>query len=103
MVKYLGLLNAYSQYSIDYALIRASSGGHLDVVKYLVSLGANVKHDTYCCIRSAFVRHRLEVVQYLVSFVGDVREIIEDFVWFNSLRGMKMDYIYELAEFLGLV
>ena len=45
----------------------ASYNGHLDVVKYLVSQGADIRADNDEAVRWASFNGHLEVVKYLVS------------------------------------
>jgi ankyrin repeat protein len=45
----------------------ASENGHLDVVKYLVSQGADITADDNYAVRWASFYGHLEVVKYLVS------------------------------------
>jgi ankyrin repeat protein len=54
----------------NYAVQVASMNGHLEVVKYLVSQGADVTADTYAvrwAVQVASANGHLEVVKYLVS------------------------------------
>ena len=50
----------------DAAIQLASYFGHLDVVRYLVSQGANINTDDNYAVRSASWRGHLDVVAYLV-------------------------------------
>ena len=45
----------------------ASEEGNLETVKYLVSLGADVRADNDYAVRSASRNGHLETVKYLVS------------------------------------
>ena len=45
----------------------ASSEGHLEVVKYLVSVGCDPKAEDNASIKSASLKGRLETVKYLLS------------------------------------
>ena len=55
-----------------FAVRRASGNGHLETVKYLVSLGANVR-DIRLCREWASEEGHLETVKYLVSMGANVR------------------------------
>ena len=48
------------------------SNGHFEVVKYLVSKGANIHAENDCAIRWASQNGYLEVVQFLISKGADV-------------------------------
>ncbi|MCD5415163.1 MAG: ankyrin repeat domain-containing protein [Clostridiales bacterium] len=52
----------------NYALKLASKNGHLEGVKYLISIDANVKanNNNYALRRAAYNKH-LEVVEYIKS------------------------------------
>jgi len=50
-----------------YALQWASENGHLEIVKYLVSQGANVRFNSDGALRYASFNGHLEVIKYLVS------------------------------------
>ena len=51
----------------EVVLRRASSGGHLDIVKYVVERGANINIREGSPLRSAAVEGHYEVVKYLVE------------------------------------
>jgi ankyrin repeat protein len=53
----------------------ASKNGHLETVKYLVSLGADITTDNNCAVRYASENGHLEVVKYLVSFEADINYV----------------------------
>ena len=56
-----------------YSVRWASAYGHLEIVKYLVSQGANVCYNNNIAVRYAAVNGHLEVVKYLVSQGANVR------------------------------
>jgi len=45
----------------------ALENGHLEVVKYLISVGCNPKIDDNMAIRRACLNGHLEVIKYLIS------------------------------------
>jgi ankyrin repeat protein len=51
----------------------ASANGHLDVVKYLVGLGADINAEDHEAIQFASANGHLDVVKYLASQGADVR------------------------------
>jgi Ankyrin repeats (3 copies) len=67
LVKYLVSVGADSHARNDFAVQYASANGHLEVVKYLVSLGADIRADNNTAVRWAIRGGHPEVVQYLVS------------------------------------
>ncbi len=67
VVKYLVSLGANIRSENDFALKYASRNGHLEVVKYLVSLGANIHADYDYAVKYASQNGHLDVVKYLVS------------------------------------
>jgi len=50
----------------------ASKNGYVNIVKYLVSLGADIRKDNDRAIQLAAEGNHLETVEYLVS-VADIR------------------------------
>ena len=52
----------------------ASKNGRLEIVKYLVSFGADIHTDHYYAVQNASVNGNLEIVKYLVS----LRESVPD-------------------------
>ncbi len=54
------------------SLILASAEGHLEVVKYLVSEGADIHAENDCAARWASRKGHLEVVKYLVLEGADI-------------------------------
>ncbi len=64
IVQYLVLVGANIT---NWALCHAAEGGHLDIVKYLVSLGADIHADDNAALRWACLRNHLDIVQYLIS------------------------------------
>ena len=57
----------------DWAVRYASLNGHLEVVKYLVSLGGNIRAQNNQAFRRATRNGHVEVVKYLVSLGGNIR------------------------------
>ena len=52
----------------------ASRNGHLEMVKYLVSLGADIQSKNDWAVRLASLKGHLEVVnKYIVSLGADIR------------------------------
>jgi hypothetical protein len=56
----------------DKGLQWAAEEGHLDIVKYLVLTGANVRADNDRALRVAFNEGHLEIIKYLVLNGADV-------------------------------
>ena len=70
IVKYLVENGADIHAENDYALIWASNYGHLEVVKYLVENGANIHAENDEALRTARWNEDLEVVKYLESLIN---------------------------------
>jgi hypothetical protein len=62
----------WNEEDLNRALRWAAEKGHLDMIKYLVSQGADVTACNNMAIRWAARKGQLEVVQYLVSQGADV-------------------------------
>ncbi len=75
VVKYQVSMGADVRACDDYAVGCASQNGHLEVVKYLVALGANVRADDNYAVRYASQNGHLEVVKYLVSLGADISKM----------------------------
>ena len=58
---------------INQALVDAAENGHLNVVKYLVGKGANVRAEDDVAVRYAAENGHLDVVKYLVSQGANMR------------------------------
>ena len=53
---------------------RASTNGHLEVVRYLAEVGADVSANRHGCMCLASMRGHLTVVRYLVELAADARD-----------------------------
>ena len=67
VVKFLFSLGTDVNEWNHFPLGSAAENGHLEVVKYLVSVGANIRATNDYAVRMANQNHHLEVVKYLVS------------------------------------
>ena len=67
VVKYLVSQGADVRVDDDYPIRMPSFDGHLEVVKYLASQGADIRTNDNDTVRSASRNGHLEVVKYLVS------------------------------------
>jgi ankyrin repeat protein len=61
----------------DYALRYASSRGYLEVVKYLIGKGADIHADDDDALKSASYYGHLEVVKYLISKGADIPKLMD--------------------------
>ncbi len=57
--------------NIDDTIVASAKYGHLETVKYLISIGADYTDDDNCAIRWASYNGHLETVKYLVSIGAD--------------------------------
>ena len=74
-VKYLVSLGADIRSTDDYAIRWASLNGHLEMVKYLVSLGADIRSRDDWAVQMASRNGHLEMVKYLLSLGADISKI----------------------------
>ena len=72
-VKYLVSLGADIKAEDNYIVRLASGSGHLETIKYLVSLGADIKAQNNYAVQLASEYGHLETVKYLVSLGADVK------------------------------
>ena len=72
ILQYLVSLGADIRANNDRALVYACEGGHLATVKYLVSLGADPQSKGNRCIKRAISEEHLDTVKYLVSQGADI-------------------------------
>jgi len=57
-----------------YNVIQLAGNGHLEVVEYLVTIGAYISADDNYTVRWASENGHLEVVEYLVTVGADISE-----------------------------
>jgi ankyrin repeat protein len=69
MVKYA--LSTPDTYDIESALVYSIASGHLELVKYIVSLGVDIRAHKNNAVRIACASGCLDVVQYLISVGAD--------------------------------
>ena len=87
VVKYLVGQGADVRAQYDYALRYASLNGHLDIVKYLVDKGSYVSAEDDFALRYASNNGHLEVVKYLVEQGADVRAYDDEALRYASYYG----------------
>ena len=78
-------LNLESKY--DKAFLLASCNGHLDVVKLLISEGADVHARNDCALSLASEEGHLEIVKYLIDEGADIHTNYCEALRFASQRG----------------
>ncbi len=79
VVKYLVSLGGDIRYKENLPLLCACGGGHLEVVKYLVSLGVDPRAENDDAFITASFSGRLEVVKYLLSMGADLHANEDEF------------------------
>lgn len=72
IVKYLVSRGANIHTQCNYAINIASDGGHLELVKYLVSMGARIESKSDSALIWACINNQVEVAKYLISIGTDV-------------------------------
>jgi Ankyrin repeats (3 copies) len=81
----------------DWAIRRASRNGHLELVQYLVGIGANVCAMDNWAVKWASYNGHLNVVQYLVSQGADIHAENDWAMRFASYKG-HLDVVKYLTE-----
>ena len=76
IVKYLVSVGADIHTEYDKAVHNACVKGHLDIVKYLVSVGADIHILDGRALRAASLFGHLDIVKYLVSVGADAKNDI---------------------------
>ncbi len=87
IIKFLVSLGADIRAKNDYAVRLASENGHLEVVKYLVSQGADIRAKYDYAVRLASQKGHIEVVKYLVSQGADIKSENDCAVIYASRNG----------------
>jgi hypothetical protein len=93
IIKYLVSIGDITQSDKDSALITASKKGYFEIVEYLVSLGANVKKQKNQALIMASHYGHLKVVKYLVSQGADIHGNVKDELDFS----LSMDIVIHLT------
>lgn len=75
MVQHLMSAGARFEYE---AMFEAAKRGHVNVVAYFISLGANLHEYNDCVLRNAVEHGQLEVVRYLISIGADPHRMYYD-------------------------
>ncbi|ARF08106.1 ankyrin repeat protein [Catovirus CTV1] len=71
----------------NYAIQLASSFGHLDIVKYFISIEADISSEKYYPVRTASSNGHLNILKHFVSLGADIR-ICDDYaVRWSAERG----------------
>ena len=94
-VKYLVSLGADIRSGNDLAVQVASENGYIDVVKYLVSLGADIRSLNDEAVKWASRNGHLETVKYLVLLGADFRSVNDWAVLWASYNGH-----FEMVKYL---
>jgi len=81
----------------DFALGWSSFGGHLEVVKYLVSVGANIHADNAHALRWSAENGHLEVVKFLVSIGANIHAD-DDFAFRWSAENGHLEVVKYLVN-----
>ena len=78
-------------------LIDAVKSGNLEIVKQLVSTGADIRSDIDYCVRMASHKGYLEIVKYLVSLGADIRSYNDSAIRFADDSG-HLEVVKYLCE-----
>lgn len=93
IVKYLVSLGAVVDTFENHAIGWASENGHIDIVKFLISVGANFNDYDDYAIKSASRNGHIELVKYLIS-IGANPYVISD-MHKNIIFGGKIYEFYK--------
>jgi len=96
VVKYLVSIGADIHANDGFALLLSAGVGHLEVIKYLVSVGANIHTNDYWALRCCANNGHLEVVKYLVNVVGANIHVRDD----AALRWSAEEGHLEVVKYL---
>jgi hypothetical protein len=97
VVQYLVSVGANIYADTDHAVRFASENGHLEVVQYLVSVGADIRADSDYAVRLASANGHLEVVKYLVSVGADIHTD-DDWAVRMANRGGHLEVVQYLVR-----
>jgi len=89
-VKYMVSIGANVRYSNGMPLRMCSKNGHLETVKYLVEVGADVHARDDIALRRAAESGHLDVVKYLVGVGANVHAVNENALICGVREGHKM-------------
>ena len=98
VVKYLVSLGADIHEENEYALYLSAQYGHLEVVKYLVSLGADIHADNEYALRWSAGNGHLEVVKYLIEQGANVDIAIQNAEYVSTISILKRYIPIELYK-----
>jgi len=73
--------------AIQTAFETSARNGHVSVVKYLISIGANIHDDDDHALRQSAYRGKMSVVKYLVSIGADVHAYNDAAVRYSAESG----------------
>ena len=97
IVKYLVEIGASVHSQHDWALIEASHYGHLEVVKYLVKEGANIHSQHDRALINASGNGHLDIVKYLVKEGANIHGLNDHALILASENG-HLDIVKYLVE-----
>ncbi len=97
IVKYLVSLGADIRSDDDYAIRYASCNCHFEVVKYLISIGANFRSNDDYAVRHASKNGQLETVKYLVSVGANIRSN-DDYAVRRALKNSHLEVVNYLVS-----
>lgn len=85
------------RHNVDFALVAAVRGGHLHIVEYLVSKGANIRRNDDNALSIAAEHGRLDVVKYLVEKGADIHSC-KDHAFRDSCKQGHLNVVRYLSE-----
>lgn len=84
----------------DRAIKLAGVYGHLDVVDYLIRHGADVHSENNLVLKSASAQGHLDVVKYLTKIYSYPEELIRDAIIWARIKRNNNDVIHHLTTLL---
>lgn len=95
------LLSNYkiSNTTMDYALVHASIGGYLDIIKYLIDHGSLISFDNYKSLQAAIMNDHLDVVKYLMGAIGRNASVFKKAImWAQEYKREKIIHYLSVIQ-----
>ena len=86
-LKYLMQVSTFDKEQIDACTAIAASGGYIELVRYLVGLGGDVREDV--AIEQAAMLDDVEMIKYLISIGADIETVMIHARDYESLNIIK--------------
>lgn len=101
IVQYLVSMGADVGRKENAAIVKASKYGHIAIVKYLVSMGANISTTKDVLVRNAIVYGHLDILKYLLSIGADLNSCNPEMLNMTRLHGHNHVIEYVNSQGIG--